>query len=288
MKDKKKSGIMAAVIFFMAVAMFVGAYLFFMGYSKNLTLIKLKFANLNSIQKGSSVAIFGVDRGKVQKIEIVSDGVVLYCLVDLPFPLKEGTAFKIIQSNMMGDGKIEIIPSQKGNLLDISQIIKGENSISISQILDKILSVTEKIDSFAEDGKALQKFNEIVTKFGDVLNKISDISNDKKIKSLINNISEASQDLNNLIKDNKNKITKIVDNSDKNMDEISKVIKKIDKLSYNLQEITRSAKENDNNLNAFTKDKKLYDNLIKTSAKLDSLISDIKKNPKRYFNVKVF
>ena len=288
MKDKKKSGIMAAVIFFVAVTMFVGAYLFFVGYSKNLTLIKLKFSYLNTIQKGSSVAIFGVDRGKVQKIEIVPDGVVLYCLVDLPFPLKEGTAFKIIQSNMMGDGKIEIIPSQKGSLLDISQIIDGKTSISISQMLDKISSVADKVDKFTGGEKTLQKLDDIILKFSDVLYKVSDFAEDKKIKSLIDNISEASQNLNNLIKDNKNKITKIVDNSDKNMTEISKVIKKIDKLSDDLQEITRSAKENDNNLNAFTKDKKLYDNLIKTSAKLDSLISDIKKNPKRYFNVKVF
>lgn len=290
MKYKKKSGLAAAIIFLISLAMFISAYLFFTGYykNKNLTSVKVKFQNLSSIQKGSSVAIFGVDRGRIQKIKIVSDGVIAYCLVDLPFPLKKGTIFRITQSNMMGDGKIEIIPSQKGDLLDTSQVIKGENGVSISQMLHKISDIADKIDNLAGGENTLERIDEIITKFGNLLSKLSDFTDDKKINKIINNISEASQNLNKLLKDNNPKITKIVNKTDENMDEISKVIKKIDKISDDMQKITHSAKENDNNLNALVKDKKLYDNLLRTSAKLDSLITDIKKNPKKYFNVKVF
>jgi phospholipid/cholesterol/gamma-HCH transport system substrate-binding protein len=50
----------------------------------------------------------------------------------------------------------------------------------------------------------------------------------------------------------------------------------------------REVEHEDGTVKRLVKDRKLYDNLVKTLADLDSLVSDVKKNPQKYIHVSVF
>ena len=62
----------------------------------------------------------------------------------------------------------------------------------------------------------------------------------------------------------------------------------MEKASGNIQAITEKILQEDNSLNKLITEKELYENLLKATANLDSLLKDIKKNPKKYFQIKVF
>lgn len=56
----------------------------------------------------------------------------------------------------------------------------------------------------------------------------------------------------------------------------------------NLQALSASLNKPDSPIGKLTNDPALYDNINATVVSLDSLFSDIKRNPKRYINIKVF
>lgn len=56
----------------------------------------------------------------------------------------------------------------------------------------------------------------------------------------------------------------------------------------NLQALTASLNNPDSSIGKLTSDPALYDNINATVTSLDSLFVDIKRNPKRYINIKVF
>ena len=56
----------------------------------------------------------------------------------------------------------------------------------------------------------------------------------------------------------------------------------------NLNALSRQLNNPNSSLGMLITDKQLYTNATNAVATLDSLLADIKKNPKRYINVKVF
>ena len=56
----------------------------------------------------------------------------------------------------------------------------------------------------------------------------------------------------------------------------------------NMQELTKKLNSKDSSLGLLLNDKSLYQNADNAVASLDSLLTDIKKNPKRYVTIKVF
>ena len=56
----------------------------------------------------------------------------------------------------------------------------------------------------------------------------------------------------------------------------------------NLEKLSEQLNDKNSTLGKVMNDRELYDNANRAIASLDSLLTDIKANPKRYINIKVF
>jgi phospholipid/cholesterol/gamma-HCH transport system substrate-binding protein len=63
---------------------------------------------------------------------------------------------------------------------------------------------------------------------------------------------------------------------------------RLDSLRASLQSVSGKVDRGDGTLGKLVNDPKLYDEAKQTVAELKALIADIKANPKKYVNVKVF
>ena len=68
---------------------------------------------------------------------------------------------------------------------------------------------------------------------------------------------------------------------------IDSTMQNITALSANLRTLSEQLNNPDSSLGLLTHDRALYDNLNNCAASLDSLLIDVKRNPKRYISIKL-
>ena len=69
---------------------------------------------------------------------------------------------------------------------------------------------------------------------------------------------------------------------------LDETMNKVNTTLANLQALSEQLNDKNSSLGKLMNDRELYDNANHAIASLDSLLNDVKKNPKRYINVKVF
>ena len=104
----------------------------------------------------------------------------------------------------------------------------------------------------------------------------------------------------NLIENDRHKLDKIVTNIESITEnllsitdsiyatKISSVLDNVNSAVVSLDSILKKVDNSEGNLGLLLNDSKLYNNLTESTKNLNELIEDIKKNPKKYINVKVF
>ena len=70
--------------------------------------------------------------------------------------------------------------------------------------------------------------------------------------------------------------------------DLKKTVVSVDSTLLGLQSITNKLNNNDNTLGLLLNDKQLYDRLLNTVGSADSLLIDLRLNPKRYVHFSLF
>jgi len=262
--------------------------------SRKYTKLEVSFPNAANVEIGSTVTINGVKKGRVESIHVNPDGVVLILLVELDFSLMEGTQFYILESNLMGEVQVEIIPGNLEKELDTSAIQVGERHYGMTKLIAELSEIVyglkDIMSTVSGDDNIMNDFQAIVDTSQVVINKFNKVldSNEAKLSELLENSSKAAKQLADFIESNEDKVTDTFALSKQAIEEFNSALTEIRSMSSSVQNLSDKVMNEDNSLNRLITEKKLYENLIKATSSMDSLLIDIKKNPKRYFKIKVF
>ena len=295
-QDKKKLEFKVGLFTLTAIIILVFSYFWFMEVMENrkYTEIKVKFENAGNIEKGSTVSILGVKKGRVKDITIESDGVILELQAELDFTLKKDAEFYIIETDIMGDVQVEILPGQENENLDLSVIHPGFRNLGISGLVSQlgilICDVQALMNSITEDKefiKSLFSFADSSQSFINKLNKSYDM-NSANIENLITNASIISEKLSAIISLNEESINSSLNLTNEVLTDFNSTLSEMDIIVKNFQNLSKKMAEEDSSFNKIITEKELYEKLLKSAVSLDSLLIDIKKNPRKYFKIEVF
>ena len=295
-QDKKSVEFKVGLFTLIAIIILVLGYFWFMEVMENrkYTEIKVKFGNAGNIESGSAVSILGVKKGRVKDISMASDGVTLNLQAELDFSLKKDTEFYIIETDIMGDVQVEIIPGQDNEMLDLSLVHHGFRNQGISGFVSQlgvlVRDVQELLNSISEDKefiKGLFSFADSSQSFINKLNKSYD-KNSENIENLITNASSISNKLETIISQNEESINSSLNLTNEVLNDFNSTLSEMDIIVKNFRDLSTKMVEEDSSFNKIITEKELYEKLLKSAVSLDSLLIDIKKNPGKYFKVKVF
>ena len=295
-QNKKSIEFKVGLFSIVAIIILVVCYSWFTEILKShkYTNLKVKFENAGNIELGSTVTIHGVKKGRVKELEIEADGVIIQLQVELEFPLKKGTKFYILESNLMGDVLVEIVPGRQEELLNFDEVQNGETSYGLTKLVSELSEVIFGLQSIMEiitkDGEFVRNLQSIVDTSVVMVNKINssiDI-NSGKIDKLITNASNISERLSKLIEENQEDFSSSVSLTSNVLEKLDKNLLEMNEITDNFKMLSQKMLNEESTFNKIISEKELYENLLNTSASLDSLLKDIKKNPKKYFKIKVF
>ncbi|MDE7402246.1 MAG: MlaD family protein [Muribaculaceae bacterium] len=255
------------------------------------------FDNVDGLEVSSPVSIDGFKVGQVRDIKFDYDHpgkIKVLLAVNKQLKVPEDSR-AILGSTLMGSGFINIKMGKSPKMLAIGSDIQPETRLGLmdavsKQVMPAIGDILPKVDSL------VYNLNLLVT--------------DPSIKLALNrfdgitgNVLAATQGLNRTMNSdipavmgNARRITVKIDSISNNLVMLSNELNKlplaqtmdnVHDITANLSAFSTRLNDDKSTLGLLTKDPELYNRINRVAADVDSLILDIKKNPKRYISIKL-
>ncbi len=312
MDSSRKKDISVALVIIASIILMIWGYNFLKGrdFFKNYKAYNIILDNSSGILEGTLVFINGVNVGSVTGINLNPDHTVTVTL-NLPEDVKiyKNTQAEIHTPDILNGKAISLNYQKPSGALAAN----GDTLVSRSElgIMDKL---SPKIDEIVPDLEASMKnISNITSAIDNTLNSNSkndiqqSFSNLNQMTThlntvsaeLINNLYYLNKTLANTAKftgslaANESKINNTLSNIENvsnnlSQSDFNQTVQKLDQSIENLNHILQSIDSSEGTLGLLLNDKGLYYRLSSTTESLNTLLDDIKANPKRYINVSVF
>ncbi|MDR4953089.1 MlaD family protein [Chryseobacterium sp. ES2] len=302
----------AGVIALLAIVGFVVLFQFMKGKSLFTTdnIFYAKYDNVEGLAQSSAVSINGLKVGQVDKIIPITskDGKINFVVkitVDNKFEFSKNSTLEIFEPGLMSGKEMRVNLMYGGPTAKDGDTLKGafklgtlgSLSSQVGPVKDQLQVVLHRVDSLMTNA-----------------NQVFDAQNRAEIKALLANLNKTvgalqttAGSVNTLVGHNDPKLQKVLDDASLTMqsgkvtlDKYGNLAQSIDTKQLNatianldatvgkLNQVIGGIDKGEGSLGKLMKDEQLYNNLNSASSNLNSLIEDMKANPKRYINFSVF
>ena len=255
--------------------------------------------SVDGLLEASPITVNGFQVGQVREIKYDYDNnkitVMLAMEPDMKIP--EGSTINMV-SGLMG-GASMVLNLGKGPAMETGSFIPTTDVPGImdnvtENILPQVTDMMPKVDSIISNVNGLTGDPALVA----ALTRMDAITRQLQLSAL--QLTQLMNGLNRSVPgvmNNVNGITNNLTGAAGNLTELSSSLKQmpldstinaLNTTLANLQALSEQLNDKNSSLGKIMNDRELYDNANHAIASLDSLLTDIKANPKRYINVKVF
>ncbi len=302
----------AGLIALLAIVGFVVLFQFMKGRSLFTTdnIFYAKYDNVEGLTQSAPVSINGLKVGQVDKIipQTGNDGKLHFIVkitVDDNFEFSKNSNLEIFEPSLMGGKEMRVNLFYGGPTAKDGDTLKGAfklgmmNSLSsqVGPVKDQLQTVLHRVDSLMANA-----------------NQVMNAQNREEIKILLHNLNKTvgalettAGSVNKLVGNNDPKLQKVLDEASLTMQsgkvtldkygnlaesidtkQLNQTIANLDQTVDKLNGVISGIDRGEGSLGKIMKDDQLYNNLNAASNNLNSLIEDLKANPKRYINFSVF
>lgn len=294
MKDRTKS-ILIAVSFIIAMILFVWGFNFLKGKSllKNQFNFYAVYENSKGLLPGDLVTINGMQVGTVSSLAFhpnQNGSIVVEFTINKDLNIPDNSVVEL-SSSLMGAVSLNL---KLGDSRTFAQNNDTLNSVleqnAMSLITETLTPLKDNLDDL------LVSLNELTTNLNEVLNDElkENINNGvSSFASSMDNIETISSDLQSLVDSEDGKLTMAVNNLEKITDDFTAVSDSLTKIDYNhfivslencvneFNALLTGINNGEGSAGLLVKNDSLYNNVNETVTELQSLIEEIKANPKK-------
>ena len=295
--------IKTAILVIASILLFIWGYSYLKGRDllTEYKIFHVQYDNVEGLAISAPVTINGLVVGKVNKIALnnTTGKLVVELQIKTDFPISKSSIVNIYEPGLIGGKQIQIVP----NLSDKNLAVTGDNlQGGIKKGLTDL--VAEKLTPLQEKVEKLVVTADVFVKN---LNSVLDSKTKENLQNSISNLNEtlielhsATKNVNQVIDENKSKISGAITNINKVASDFSKVSDSISKANIgntirNLEQtlskvngLMTDVKSGKGSFGKLMNDDALYVNLNKTSKEIELLLQDVRLNPTRYVNVSLF
>ena len=285
-----------------ALVALVGAVLLFFGmnFLKGLNIFAstsdyfIEFKDISGLSSSSPIYADGYQIGTVKDVIYDYSGehptrVVVAIDKDMRIPV--GSTAEIV-SDVMGNIKVNILLANnpRERVMPGGTIAGDVNGGAFGKVAEMVPTIE----------KMLPKLDSILTSVNTLLADPALAQSLHNVQTITDNLTTSSAELNTLMKQiNRNvptmmaKANSVLDNTDKltgNLAalDLQSTKQQVDQTIANVQQLTAKLNSKDNTLGLLMNDASLYNNLNTTMRSADTLLVNLRENPKRYVHFSIF
>ncbi len=303
--------------FIVALVVFIWGYNFLKGsdiFGKE-TVYYAQYDQINGLVNSNPVLINGLRVGKVKDIYFnpdMSGNIIVAFLLTNDFPIPENSIARIFSSDLMGSKAIDLklgdasVFAANGDTLysGVEAGLMAEVNAQVQPIKKKAEDLLASVDTLVVSFQSIfnesarenlkESFNDIRMTFANLENATGNIDNlvvqeSSRISAILIKLDSLAY---TLTKNRKN-ISHIIQNFEVISDSLatSEIPATFDNINETLDEMNTllaSIKQGEGTIGQLMVNDSLYNHLNSSAASLDSLLKDVRENPKRYVKFSLF
>lgn len=255
------------------------------------------FPNIGSLEIGDPISVLGVKKGEVQELKISGNNVLVSFNLTKDVKLKSDAKFTVMNIGLMGERFVNIEPGVSSELLDLSFPTHGFYDTGIPEVMgmmgaaiDEVRHLIAVLEGTVGTPAATTSIKNIIDNLEVVSTEMRKmtLANRDKMSQAIDDLSVSSATLRKFADNNDQKMQGIVDNMSKASDDFRVIAGRLDTLSDSVNRLVANLEQGKGTLGKTLQDEQLYEKLLKSVSALDTLVTDIKDNPKKYFHFSIF
>jgi phospholipid/cholesterol/gamma-HCH transport system substrate-binding protein len=255
------------------------------------------FPQTGGLSDSDEIRVNGLRKGAVSKVELVGDHVVVDLALDSDVTLTSESRVAISNIGMMGEKVVAVTLSTEGVPLSTRDTIPGYYEPGIAEVMSdmgttvdaitRLAHQLERLVTVTDKGGTLDK---TVTNFHSTSEelKLAVSENRAMLRETVRNFNSASRTTKALTTDREAQLRRTLDSFERSATGMERLTVKLDSLRGSLQTVSTRIERGDGSLGKLVNDEKLYEETRASVAQFRALVEDIKKNPKKYINVRIF
>lgn len=289
------SVIIAIVVLFFGIDYLKGINLF-----RPANFYEVYYNDVAGLEVSAPVTVNGYKVGQVREVSIDYENpgkVKVLLALDKNLKLRQGTV-AALGSTLLSGAYIVLEPSHEGDFLKVGSELKAREGSDLmasvaNDLMPKVNGILPKVDSLLYNLNVLvadpallasvQRLDGITSNIYGVTNGLNTTVGcvNHSLPYILNNAGKASVSLDTIT------ANLAVLSRDLRQLPLQPTMDNVERITANLDEFSRQLNNPNSTLGKLTSDPALYNQLHRVSADIDSLIIDIKKNPKRYISIKL-
>lgn len=297
--DRKSLELRVGITVLVAALILILGLMWYQGFNMRKQTYELfaVFPMVGGITKGDVVSVDGVERGKVFQVTLRERDVRIAMKMERGVRIPKNSKVVLQSVGILGERSVLIIRGDSEEYLESGTELKGVYEPGISEALASLGTLMEDLSALSRDmrkmadilsegdelGKTLEN---VAATTGELKRIISDNSED--IESGILSFSRSSRRIDTLLARNAGRLDSVMVSLEAASGDIPELVSRTREVTEALASIMVKLEGEESSLGALVQNRKLIDRLESTVGDLDSLIMDIKANPKKYLTVEIF
>ena len=255
------------------------------------------FPQTGGLSTSDEVQVNGLRKGNVQSVALVRDHVSVDLALASDIALTTDCRVAVRNVGMMGEKVIAVDLHASGAPYAATDTIPGIYEKGIPEVMAGVGGTIDAISELATQLKALAdaldkngNLTQTLTNLHDTSEelKAAVVENRAQLRLTIANFNASSRTVKSLTTDREAELRKALDSFERSAAGLERLTLRLDSLRATLQSVSGKVDRGDGSLGKLVNDPRLYDEARQTVTELKALIADIKTNPKKYVQVKVF
>jgi len=256
-----------------------------------------RFKDVGGLIAGDPIFINGVERGKVKKVDLQLNLVVVEMAVRQGVAVPKDSKVSLQAVGIMGERNVTIMRGSSPQAIAPGDTIDGELLMGLGEVMGRTGEIIDEVDAAIEN---LRDVTEALNRDGKLKEGIADFAatgksarqmteeNRVRINRTLDNLDRSTAQLSKLLDSHYADIDTSLTAFGKAGREVQNTVAHLTEISDNLKKISTNLKDGKGSAGRLLTDQTLVLRMESATASLDTLLKDMKAHPNKYVKFSLF
>lgn len=256
--------------------------------------LSVSFEDVAGLEVGDKVMYRGMEVGRVRQIVNRGESVTVKSRIHSDIRLREGSSFHIGDSSLMGGTALSISPGSGEGWLKLDNVLKGEAPGGIMSIVARASSTMDELKlimaELRKDSGVIDKSASLLDDAGSAVRNVDSIASGlgRDFGQTLKRLDTLTAQIDALVDANADSLNKSIGRAPSAIAGLHGTLDSLRTLSGQLNKVAGKLNSGTGTAGRLMSDEELYTRLLESVNNLDTLVKDVKANPKKYVKFSLF